>query len=78
MSIQSIAGSPVQGIQRGLQGLRRVATQVANSQHTQEMNGTDFSRAMVEIQQQANQTKVSAKALQHINRTLGTLFDDRA
>jgi len=78
MAINSIMGPAVQGIQRGFQGLRRVASEIASSQHTTKASATDLSRAMVEMKQHANQTKASVKVLQTADEMLGTLFDEHA
>ena len=78
MGIHSIMGTAVQGIQQGLHGLRRVATEVTGSQSTKPANPTDLSRAMVEMQQHAHQAKASAKTLQSADEMLGTLFDEHA
>lgn len=78
MAINSISGPAVQGIQRGIHGLRRVASEIAsNQQASQTSKPTDLSRAMVEMQQHAIQTKASVKALQSSNDALGALFDER-
>ena len=78
MAINSIMGPAVQGIQKGFQGLRRVASEIAGSQQMPETNPTDLSRAMVEMQQHANQAKASAKVLKAADELLGTLIDERA
>lgn len=78
MAINSIMGPAVQGIQRGFQGLRRVASEIASTQQTSQTNPTDLSRAMVEMKQHANQAKASVKALKTADEMLGTLFDEHA
>jgi len=75
MGINSIMAPAVTGIQRGFQGLRRVASEIAGNPGARP---TDLSRAMVELQQQAQQTKASLKALKSTDDALGTLFDERA
>jgi len=78
MSTQSLTGPALQGINRGFQGLRRVASAIAQPPQARPSEPTDLSRALVEMQQYANQAKASAKALKHIDQMVGTLFDDRA
>ncbi len=78
MAINSIMGPAVQGIQRGAHGLRRVASEIAGTQHTPQTKPTDLSRAIVEMQQHATQSKVSAQALKSVDDALGSLFDERA
>ena len=77
MAINSIMGPSVLGIQRGLQGMRRVASEIAGATQSPQTKPTDLSRAMVEMKQHANQTKASVKALQAADDMLGTLFDER-
>ena len=76
MGIHSIMGPSLQGIQSGLQGMRRVASEIASTSQTKETRSTDLSRAMVEMQQHAIQTKTSMKALHSADKALGTLFDE--
>jgi hypothetical protein len=78
MAINSIMGSATLGIQRGMQGMRRVASEIASTQQTQQSKPTDLSRAMVEMKVHANQTKASVKALKVADDLLGTLIDERA
>ncbi len=79
MAINSITGSATLGIQRGMQGLRRVASEIASSQQTsQPSKPTDLSRAMVEMKLHANQAKASVKTLKAADELLGTLLDERA
>jgi flagellar hook protein FlgE len=77
MAINSIMGPAVQGIQKGFQGLRRVASEIATSQQSAETKPTDLSRAMVEMKQHANQAKASARVLKAADELLGTLIDER-
>ena len=59
--------------------MRRVASEIANTPTNQpKAKPTDFTRAMVEMQQHAIQTKASIKALKASDDALGTLFDERA
>ena len=79
MGINSLFGASVQGVQQGIQGLRRVASEIAKTSSTQEpTKPSDLSRTMVEMQQHAIQAKASSKALKISSETIGTLFDDHA
>jgi hypothetical protein len=78
MGIDSITGPALQGIQKGFQGMRRVASEIAGAQQTSQARPTDLSRAMVELQQHANQTKAQVKTLKTANELIGTLIDERA
>ncbi|MEJ2406107.1 MAG: hydrolase [Candidatus Thiodiazotropha sp.] len=77
MDIHSITGPALQGIQKGLQGMRRVASEIASAQQVQQTNPKDLSRSMVEMQQQANLVKAQVKTLRTADEVLGTLFDER-
>ena len=77
MAINSITGPALQGIQKGFQGMRRVASEIASSQSVSQSKPTDLSRAMVEMKQHANQTKSSVKVLQAADSLLGTLIDEK-
>jgi hypothetical protein len=77
MAINSIMGSAMQGIEKGFQGMRRVASEIASTQQTTQSKPTDLSRAMVEMKQHANQTKASTKVLKAADDMLGTLIDER-
>jgi flagellar hook-associated protein FlgK len=71
-------GSALAGIDRGFQGIRRVASEIASVQKSQQPQPTDLSRAMVEMQQHAHQAKASVKVMKTADQMLGTLFDERA
>jgi hypothetical protein len=76
--MNSLTGPSIQGINRGFQGLRRVASTIANTPAKQPTGSTDPSRALLELKQHANQIKASGKALKHIDQAIGTLLDERA
>ena len=78
MAINSLTGPSLQGINRGFQGLRRIASAIANTPKAESTETTDMSRALVELKQHANQINASSNALKHIDQAVGTLFDDRA
>ena len=77
MAINSITGPALQGIQKGFQGMRRVASEIAGPQQASQSRPTDLSRAMVEMKQHANQARASVKVLQTADDVLGTLIDER-
>ena len=57
--------------------MRRVASDIASVQQTQQSNPKDLSRSMVEMQQHANQVKAQVKTLKAADEVLGTLIDER-
>jgi cell division protein FtsB len=77
MGINSITGPALQGIQKGLEGMRRVASDIASVNQTRQSNPKDLSRSMVEMQQHANQIKAQVKTLQTADEVLGTLIDEK-
>ncbi|MES9832233.1 MAG: hypothetical protein ABW157_17150 [Candidatus Thiodiazotropha sp. LLP2] len=77
MGINSITGTALQGIHKGLQGMRRVASDVASVNQTQQTNPKDLSRSMVEMQQHANQVKAQVKTIKAVDQALGTLIDEK-
>jgi hypothetical protein len=77
MGIHSITGPALQGIQKGLQGMRRVASEIANVQQAQNSKPKDLSRSMVELQQHANQVKAQVKTLKTADEVVGTLIDEQ-
>ncbi|MET0072293.1 MAG: hypothetical protein ABW096_19830 [Candidatus Thiodiazotropha sp.] len=57
--------------------MRRVASEIASVQQTNQTKPTDLSRAMVELQQHANQTKAQVKTLKTADEMIGMLIDER-
>ena len=78
MAISPIGSSALHGLQRGMQGMRRSAAQVARQGTSPEAGGGDFARSMVEMKQHAVQAKASTRALKAYNDTMGTLLDIKA
>ncbi|MDJ0805313.1 MAG: hydrolase [Gammaproteobacteria bacterium] len=78
MGIHSITGPAMKGIQSGIHGLRRVASEIASQPADPKTKPTDLTRAMVEMQQHTVQTKSSLKVLKTSDDMLGTLVDERA
>ena len=80
MMIKSISGSALQGVQRGLQGVRRSAGEIASAR---QMRGStsdtvDLTRALVEMKQSSYQTSASVKVLRTADQMIGTLLDVKA
>ena len=55
MAVNPVSSAAIQGIQRGFQGLRRAAADIANNvqQPDKTAGATDFNRSLVELQQHA-------------------------
>lgn len=76
--IDKLSGHAIRGIQRGLDGLRRNANEIAAQPLTAGRGTTDTARAMVQLQQQERTVAVNAKTLEAADEALGTLLDVRA
>jgi hypothetical protein len=77
MVINSIDTTAVRGIQRGFQGVRRAAGDIARG--VGQVEGvsppTDFARSMVEMKQGGVQVQASARALKAYDNSLGRVID---
>ncbi len=79
MAINSVTGSALQGIQRGLQGLRRNAAEIASAQHMNPgIPNKDLTRSLVELHQNELYTTVNIKTLKTADQVIGTLLDVKA
>ncbi len=77
--INSATSSALQGIQRGYQGIRRSAAEIASAGQLQGASPTkDLTRSMVEMKQHSLHAQASAKVLQTTGDLLGTLLDVKA
>jgi hypothetical protein len=81
MDIGSLGIGPLQGIQRGFNGLNANAAKIASAT---QMNGPDtaapaakpsLERVLVGLQQNSQDVQASAKALSVEDKMLGTLLD---
>jgi flagellar hook protein FlgE len=79
MAINSVTGSALQGIQRGLQGLRRNASEIASAQNMQTGSPSqDMTRSLVELHQNKLYTLANVKTLKTADQIIGTLLDIKA
>ena len=79
MAIPPLISSSIQGIQRGTQGLRRNATEIAGATHgAPQLPTRNLTRAMVELQQSNRQVSASVKALRAADQMIGSLLDIKA
>ncbi len=80
MAINSITGSALQGIQRGVQGLRRNAAEIASAQNMNHdtISTKDMTRSLVELHKNELYTTVNIKTLQTADEVIGTLLDVKA
>ncbi len=73
-SISAIASS-VLGIQRGLEGAKRNAAEIASVAQFTDENPKELAESLVELKLNAVQVQASAKALKIMHETIGTLLD---
>lgn len=79
MGVLAVQNEALQGIQRGLDGMRRNASQIASAdQLNRAGQETSLAGAMVEMQQNKVQVQASAEVVSAIDEVLGTLIDIRA
>ncbi len=80
MAIGSVSQTTLQGIQRGLDGLRRNASEIASARQMRS-TGTpskDLTRSIVELDQHSLQTSASVKAFRAMDQMIGSLLDVKA
>lgn len=78
MSGISGINSSLQGIQRGMQGLARNAATIASKDFMETQGTEGLARVTVEMIENKTQVQASAKALQIIQETIGTILDIKA
>jgi len=79
MAINSVTNTALQGIQRGLQGLRRNASSIASASNLSGQGPTkDITRSLVEMHENKLHTVASARTLKTADQVIGTLLDIKA
>ena len=79
MGVLSVQNSALQGIQRGLEGMRQNAAEIASAdQLNRAGKDTDLETSMVELNQNKVQVQASAKVVSALDEVIGTLIDTRA
>jgi hypothetical protein len=80
MVIKSVSNSTLQGIQRGLQGLRRNAAEIASANQMRSTSAApkDLARSLVELKQHELQTSASIEAFRTESELIGHLLDVKA
>ncbi|MES9938656.1 MAG: hypothetical protein ABW082_16680 [Sedimenticola sp.] len=79
MAITPISSSTLQGIQRGFQGIRRNASEIASArQMSSKFPTKDLVRSMVELQSNSHHTAASVKAFKAHDQMIGQLLDVKA
>jgi len=75
MNLPSITGSALQGINQGLDNMRKDAQTIASVNTTRDENTQDLAQAMVDLNASARQTEASVKVVKAADEVLGTLLD---
>lgn len=78
MNITSAAQSALQGIQRGMNGLEKTATEIASAEQANGTANRGIAEPLVEQIGHRNQAEASAQVLKAQDETLGRLFDELA
>jgi hypothetical protein len=79
MGVLAVQNEAIQGIQRGLDGMRRNASQIASAdQLNRAGQETDLAGSLVDMQQNKVQVQASAEVVSAMDEVLGTLIDIRA
>ncbi len=80
MNISSALNTGVLGINRGLDGVQKAASDIAGAGKTdtpEEVTGRDVNEALTDLVVEKNATAASTKVVQSAEETLGTLIDVR-
>jgi len=79
MGVLSVQNEAVQGIQRGLDGLRKNAAEIASADQLNKAGqDTDLVGSLVDLQQNKIQVQASAKVVSAVDSVIGTIVDIRA
>jgi hypothetical protein len=78
MQIDSLASLGLLGIQKGMQGARAAATEIASSEQAGAASPTDVAAAMIALKQSELQVAASAKTISSANQMIGSLIDTLA
>lgn len=78
MGVLSVQNEALQGIQRGLDGMRRNASEIASADQLNKAGQeTDMVGALVGLEENKNQVQASAKVVSAVDEVVGTLIDIR-
>ncbi len=80
MNISSALQTGVIGINRGLDGVQKAASDIAGAgkpQAAEEASGKDLNAALADLTIEKNATAASTKVVQSADEILGTLIDIR-
>lgn len=76
MGVLSVQNEALQGIQRGMDSLRKNASEIASADQLNKAgSNTDLEGSLVGLQQDKLQVQASAKVVSAVDQVLGTLID---
>lgn len=79
MGVLSVQSEAVLGVQRGLDGMRKSASEIASADQLNNAGqNTDLVSSLVDLQQSKVQAEASAKVISAVDEVLGSLIDIRA
>jgi len=79
MSEISALNSAFTGIQKGLDGMRKSASDISRAGATENgLSAESLTTAIVELKENQVQVQASARVLKTVDETIGSLFDDKA
>jgi len=79
MSVLSVQSEAVQGIQRGLDGMRKNASEIASADQLNKAGkDTSLVGSLVGLEQNKMQVQASAKVVSAADEVLGSIIDLRA
>ena len=75
----SAFNASIAGIQQGLAGMRKNASDIASSgTREQGLSTEQLTRSVVDLKANELQVQASARVLKTVDETIGSLFDDKA
>ncbi len=79
MGALSVQSSAIQGIQRGLDGMRKNAAEIASTEQlNQSGQNTDLESSLVGLKQNQVQVQASAKVVSALDEVLGSIINTEA
>jgi len=79
MGVLAIQNEAIQGIQRGLDGLRKNAAEIASADQLNKAGkDTSLEGALVGLLQNKVQVQASAKVVSAVDEVIGSIIDTRA
>ena len=79
MGVLSVQSSAVLGIQRGLDGMRKDASEIASADQLNNAGQeTNIVESLVSMKQNQVQVQASAKVVSALDEVLGSIIDTRA